>query len=354
MQRLGIELPAGARSLLEREVELKRLADALEHMLCGLEAAKRMVLPAFSMLLEPLLGELHSLLAPGLGVLGWGSVGAESYASEVLAFVGLFDQTAARVRDLYENRVLRGLRAVARTPLVWIPTEVVGVDGFAAEQDKILRAGVVEMNERSAAIECALRDCVEVVRFSPLATEASRPSPAAVRRFLDEAWERMYLSVLSTVRRASNELKELVRASFGSGPHSPPPPVCTPPPPPVRTPPPPPARTPPPPPVRAHPLLHSAPLPLLQSPPLPLLNPPSSRNSSRGSFSSGPHPSPDSSPHPSPSSSLQPPPQGIRPRFPGLSLKPPHSLNSPYPVIHHTPPPLHSCNPPYPPFQSVS
>ena len=136
LQRIGVEVPDGAKMVLLQEDKFKRYYTELSFVLKEYDRIVSHIIPVVRPLLRRQLDDLESKLRVGMdGNLTWTSMSIETYLERVHAALTAFDDLVAKTNDIVENRVEATVREIGKTMLVELPGDsTVGLEDFVLMQ----------------------------------------------------------------------------------------------------------------------------------------------------------------------------------------------------------------------------
>ena len=140
LQRMGVEIPEGARTVQSQEQRFKGFYDELRSCLSDFDRITSTISPTTLKALGPHVATVEAALRPGMVALTWTSMNLGSYASKVRASLNQLEHLVGTINDLVENRIEKNLKVISRILLVDLPTTSVTPTSRGMRELKVLIA----------------------------------------------------------------------------------------------------------------------------------------------------------------------------------------------------------------------
>ena len=219
LERLGLEIPDTAKTVLLQEAKFKRYHNELTFLFKEYRRVQSSVKPAVVPLLKPHFANMESVLQPGMYALTWTSLNIDSYLEKSWAELGRLEQLTKKVADLMENRIEANLKIVARTLLVSLPGEkqTVSLDDFVDMQEEHVKAVTENLMSKSAEIESAVHDLLMAVAAYTLEGSVGRVSDSEIVKLKAHYNWALYQSLTNATKRSLQILKNRMSARAPAG-----------------------------------------------------------------------------------------------------------------------------------------
>ena len=218
LERLGLELPESARSVLRQEATFKSMNADLIHLLRHLnQRVLARVMPVLRPLLSPALADVDYRLRPGLTSLTWTSLNLDAYRMHVSTGIARLEELVRNVNDIVENRIERNLRAIARTLLVHLPQDrSFTLDEFVQAQQDYVSQQVTTLQAKNVEVENAVFDLLQLVQAHGVDPHVPSVSEADCRKLVEHYNYFMYTALLMCAKNSLNALKKRVAVRPGA------------------------------------------------------------------------------------------------------------------------------------------
>ena len=220
LQRIGVEVPDGAKMVLLQEDKFKKYYNNLCFVLKEYDRVVNQLIPTIRPLLRRQLDDLEAKLRIGMdGNLTWTSMSIEGYLDRVKEGIAKFDELVSKMNDVVENRVEANVREIGKTMLVDLPAdETVTLEQFVLMQDKLVKKQQEWMDQKNFAVENAVNDLLNYV--AAYLQDDGQPYPEDVEmstRIRDHYSRLMYRSILNSTKNSMIALKTRIGSSSSGG-----------------------------------------------------------------------------------------------------------------------------------------
>ena len=220
LQRIGVEVPDGAKMVLLQEDKFKTYYNQLCFVLKEYDRVVNQLIPTIRPLLRRQLDDLEAKLRVGMdGNLTWTSMSIDGYLIRVREGLEKFDDLVSKMNDVVENRVEANVREIGKTLLVDLPAdETVTLEQFVMMQDKLVKKQQEWMDTKNHAVEIAVNDLLGFV--NNYLQDDGEPYPEDVdmsTRIKDHYSRLMYRSILNSTKNSMIALKKRIGSSSSGG-----------------------------------------------------------------------------------------------------------------------------------------
>lgn len=164
LDRMGIDVPDGARIVLFQEEKFKNYHNELHWALSEYDKVVSKVIPVTAMVLRPHFRDMEYKLRPGMITLTWTSMNIDAYKAHIHTGLRKLEELVANINDIIENRVEKNLKIVSKTLLVDLPdSESFSVDEFVKMQEKHIARQSTLLQGKNLEIEFAVRDLIKTI-----------------------------------------------------------------------------------------------------------------------------------------------------------------------------------------------
>jgi dynein heavy chain len=118
LQRRGAELPSSCCALLQREQQVKALADELSYAILCYEAISDKIKPIYRSILAGFVLSLETQFIPTFTTLTWESMGGRVYVQKLIQEIQRLDTLVTCFNDIIANRIEKRIRELAHLRLV--------------------------------------------------------------------------------------------------------------------------------------------------------------------------------------------------------------------------------------------
>ena len=121
LDRMGIDVPEAARTIMLQEDRIKNNYLALKQVLAEYDLISRSVIPVTTSLLRPMINHLEYIIRPGMITLTWTSMNVGTFVAHVKTELKRLSDLIDSINDIIENRIENMLKAVSKSLLVTVP-----------------------------------------------------------------------------------------------------------------------------------------------------------------------------------------------------------------------------------------
>eukprot|EP00698_Gefionella_okellyi_P008565 TRINITY_DN2129_c0_g1_i1.p1 TRINITY_DN2129_c0_g1~~TRINITY_DN2129_c0_g1_i1.p1 ORF type:complete len:4495 (+),score=1467.97 TRINITY_DN2129_c0_g1_i1:46-13530(+) len=208
LQRMGLDVPAGAIAVLLQEGRLKVFADRLQHMIRRYYALCSAIPFSYHKMSDPMLNALTAKLEPGLTVYTWTSLNIETYLADVDTTMSRLEDLIAKANDILNIRITSKLEAITNTEVLTLPQfdTLCTIDEFAEKQVQTIAVALPSIELKNQEIETAVHDLVRVLtaNYDEPQREALKDE---IQAFITNSNKALFQAVLSCVRNALHMLR---------------------------------------------------------------------------------------------------------------------------------------------------
>lgn len=214
LDRLGIQVPDGARIVLYQEEKFKKYYNELQWTLSYYDRIVTKVIPVTAMVLRPHFRDLEYKLRPGMITLTWTSMNIDTYKAHIQSGLKKLDELVTNINDLIENRIEKNLKLVSRTMLVDLPDSQYSVDEFVKIQEQHIQIQSQALQGKNIEIECAVKDLVAVIsNYKFDSTGAESVAEEELQKLKKHYNHFMYQALLHCAKNSLNALKKRIQSS---------------------------------------------------------------------------------------------------------------------------------------------
>eukprot|EP01029_Cantina_marsupialis_P009141 TRINITY_DN2137_c0_g3_i1.p1 TRINITY_DN2137_c0_g3~~TRINITY_DN2137_c0_g3_i1.p1 ORF type:complete len:3476 (-),score=1129.85 TRINITY_DN2137_c0_g3_i1:3796-14223(-) len=220
LDRLGINVPEGAKLVMLQENKFKNYYGELSHALREYDRVVSLISPVLRPLLQPFLNDLERKLHPGMTTLTWTSMNIDTYRRHIHSGLSQLENIIQTVNDIVENRIEKNLRVISSTKLVHLPSETMGamsLDEFINMQDRHVRKMAEVLVAKNAEVEIAVADVLGRVKALPLRPGAPGVTHSDCKEFFTHYHALMYQAILNATKSSLIAMKKRVCARMGTG-----------------------------------------------------------------------------------------------------------------------------------------
>ncbi|XP_019624088.1 PREDICTED: dynein heavy chain 8, axonemal-like [Branchiostoma belcheri] len=165
MQKLGLEVPESARSVVLQQRELKANHCNLQSLLDENAAIRAKIPNIFLPLLSTTTRKVDRAIAPGLIQLTWSSLNLQGYFDSISAALRDLSLLIKQVNDIRETRIDAVLKEMSELLLCTLPEDTPWtVEEFITKNREYCRESSDYLDLRSSRVEDAVNDLCEVFR----------------------------------------------------------------------------------------------------------------------------------------------------------------------------------------------
>ena len=217
LQRMGIEVPESAKMVLLQEEKFKEYYNQLSYALKEYDRVMDLIVPVVKPLMKSHLDDIEKKLHPGMYVLTWSSMNIDGYLHRVHKGLAHLELMIGKVNDMLENRIDANLKAVARLPLVTLPSdESFTFDDFLSRQSKHVKKQTAALVVKNSEIERGCADLCDLIASFPLDGD-QKFDAAKVQDFTEHYAKLMYQAILAATRKAFAAMKKRLGSRSSGG-----------------------------------------------------------------------------------------------------------------------------------------
>jgi dynein heavy chain len=211
LDRMGIEVPDGAKMVLLQEDKFKSYYNELSYALHENDRVMNKIVPVTALLLAPHVNDLEAKLRPGMVTLTWTSMNIDAYKQHFHQGLQRLEELINNINDIVESRIEKNLKVLTRTLLVDLPTnEAFALDEFVSLQERhVKKMSAVQMG-KNVEVENAVEDLVTIVTSFPLEDGIDGVSKSEVVRVRTHYNQLMYQAILNCTRNSLEKVKKRV------------------------------------------------------------------------------------------------------------------------------------------------
>ena len=211
LDRMGIEIPDGARIVLFQEDKFKNYHNELHWALSEYDKIVSKVIPVTAMVLRPHFRDMEYKLRPGMITLTWTSMNIDAYKLHIHAGLRNLYELVANINDIIENRIEKNLKIVSKTLLVDLPdSESFTVEDFVKMQEKHIARQSNLLQGKNLEIEFAVRDLIKTVSSYKLDGHVDAVADDEVTKLKKHYNHFMYQALLHCAKNSMNSLKKRI------------------------------------------------------------------------------------------------------------------------------------------------
>lgn len=211
LNRVGIEIPESARTILFQEDKFKQYYDDLTYLLREYKRVKSRVVKVVEPLLTAALEDLEYRLRPGMITLTWTSMNIAAFKKHVHTGLHRLDDLISTVNDIIENRIENNLRVIARTLLVDLPAgDSFTLQDFVASQREFISGKSEVLRYKSMEIEGAVEDLLHIARSYEVDSRVTVVIDQTANALYNHYHQFLYAALLACTKNSLNSLKARV------------------------------------------------------------------------------------------------------------------------------------------------
>jgi dynein heavy chain len=211
LDRMGVDIPDGARIVLFQEDKFKNYHNELHWALSEYDKVYTKVIPVTAMVLRPHFRDMEYKLRPGMITLTWTSMNIDAYKVHIHAGLRKLEELVANINDIIENRIEKNLKIVSKTLLVDLPdAESFTVEEFVRMQEKHIARQSMLLQGKNLEIEYAVRDLVKVISSYKLDGHVDPVAEDEIAKLKRHYNHFMYQALLHCAKNSMNALKKRI------------------------------------------------------------------------------------------------------------------------------------------------
>ena len=217
LDRMGIEVPEGARIVLLQEDKFKSYYNDLHYALNEYERVAQLVIPVTNALLKPHMNDMEYKLRPGMITLTWTSMNIDAYKHHVHTGLQRLEELVININDLIENRIEKNLKTVSKSLLVSLPADqAFTLEDFVAMQEVYIGKKAELLQGKNVQVENAVHDLIGLIKSYPLDPHIGAVRQEDADRLVTHYNHFMYQALLNCTKNSLNAIKKRVAKRGGS------------------------------------------------------------------------------------------------------------------------------------------
>tara|TARA_B100000795_G_C22806619_1_gene445355 strand:- start:150 stop:14669 length:14520 start_codon:yes stop_codon:yes gene_type:complete len=217
LDRMGIEVPEGARIVLLQEDKFKAYYNDLHYALNEYERVAQLVIPVTNALLRPHMNDMEYKLRPGMITLTWTSMNIDAYKHHVHTGLQRLEELVININDLIENRIEKNLKTVSKSLLVSLPAdEAFTLEDFVAMQEVYIARKAELLQGKNVQVENAVYDLIGLIKSYPLDPHISPVRQEDADRLISHYNHFMYQALLNCTKNSLNAIKKRMAKRGGN------------------------------------------------------------------------------------------------------------------------------------------
>ena len=221
LDRMGVDVPDGARIVLFQEDKFKNYHNELHWALSEHDKVVRKVIPVTAMVLRPHFRDMEYKLRPGMITLTWTSMNIDAYKAHIHTGLRKLEELVTNINDIIENRIEKNLKLVSKTLLVDLPdAESFTVEEFVKMQEKHIARQSQLLQGKNLEIEFAVRDLIKTISSYGLDGHVESVAEDEIMKLKKHYNHFMYQALLHCAKNSMNALKKRIGSkavAFPSG-----------------------------------------------------------------------------------------------------------------------------------------
>jgi len=209
LDRMGIDVPEAARTIMLQEDRIKNNYLALKQVLAEYDLISRSVIPVTTSLLRPMINHLEYIIRPGMITLTWTSMNVGTFVAHVKTELKRLSDLIDSINDIIENRIENMLKAVSKSLLVTVPAgKTFHPDDFVFTQEDFIDDLSIKLQGYNMQIETAVEDLVNIViayQLDPHVDSVSSEDCDNLRKHYNHF---MYQALLNCCKNSLNAIKK--------------------------------------------------------------------------------------------------------------------------------------------------
>lgn len=218
LDRMGIDVPDGARIVLFQEDKFKNYHNELHWALSEYDKVVSNVIPVTAVVLRPHFRDMEYKLRPGMITLTWTSMNIDAYKAHIHSGLRKLEELVANINDIIENRIEKNLKIVSKTLLVDLPdSESFTVEEFVKMQEKHIMRQSTLLQGKNLEIEFAVRDLIRTISSYRLDGHVDAVADEEINKLKKHYNHFMYQALLHCAKNSMNALKKRIGSRPVSG-----------------------------------------------------------------------------------------------------------------------------------------
>ena len=209
LDRMGIDVPEAARTIMLQEERIKQDYLQLKQLLSEYDLLSRSVIPVTTSLLRPMINHLEYIIRPGMITLTWTSMNVTTFVEHVKIELARLGDLIDSINDIIENRIENMLKAVSKSLLVNVPAgKTFHPEDFVDTQEEFIDDLSVKLQGYNMQIESAVEDLVTIVmgyQLDPHVESVSLEDCDNLRKHYNHF---MYQALLNCCKNSLNAIKK--------------------------------------------------------------------------------------------------------------------------------------------------
>lgn len=211
LDRMGIDVPDGARIVLFQEDKFKNYHNELHWALSEYDKVISNVIPVTAMVLRPHFRDMEYKLRPGMITLTWTSMNIDAYKAHIHSGLRKLEELVDNINDIIENRIEKNLKIVSKTLLVDLPdSESFTVEEFVKMQEKHISKQSTLLQGKNLEIEFAVRDLIRTISMYKLDGHVDGVAEEEISKLKKHYNHFMYQALLHCAKNSMNALKKRI------------------------------------------------------------------------------------------------------------------------------------------------
>ena len=217
LDRMGIEVPEGARIVLLQEEKFKSYYNDLHYALHEYERVAELIIPVTNALLRPHINDMEYKLRPGMITLTWTSMNIDAYKHHVHTGLQRLEELVININDLIENRIEKNLKTVSKSLLVSLPAdEAFTLEDFVTMQENYISHKAELLQGKNVQVENAVQDLIGLIKSYPLDPHIAGVKTEDTDRLVSHYNHFMYQALLNCTKNSLNAIKKRVAKRGGT------------------------------------------------------------------------------------------------------------------------------------------
>ena len=209
LDRMGIDVPEAARTIMLQEERIKQDYLQLKQLLAEYDLLSRSVIPVTTSLLRPMINHLEYVIRPGMITLTWTSMNVTTFVEHVKTELARLGDLIDSINDIIENRIENMLKAVSKSLLVSVPAgKTFHPEDFVDTQEEFIDDLSIKLQGYNMQIESAVEDLVNIVmayQLDPHVDSVSSEDCDNLRKHYNHF---MYQALLNCCKNSLNAIKK--------------------------------------------------------------------------------------------------------------------------------------------------
>ena len=211
LDRMGIDVPDGARIVLFQEDKFKNYHNELHWALSEYDKVVSNVIPVTAMVLRPHFRDMEYKLRPGMITLTWTSMNIDAYKAHIHSGLRKLEELVENINDIIENRIEKNLKIVSKTLLVDLPdTDSFTVEEFVKMQEKHIARQSTLLQGKNLEIDFAVKDLIRTIQSYRLDGHVDAVADDEIGKLKKHYNHFMYQALLHCAKNSMNALKKRI------------------------------------------------------------------------------------------------------------------------------------------------